>query len=52
MAYFERANDGRSGVEMFDPQTHTTRGVRIETVINGLGFAMSEAEDRYGISAG
>jgi adenosine deaminase len=37
-AYFERARaDGVVHAELFfDPQTHTARGVALETVIDGL----------------
>jgi len=35
----------------FDPQTHTARGVSIETVINGLHRACIDAEAELGISA-
>ena len=53
MAYFERAHaDNVVHAElMFDPQTHTVRGVEFRTVINGLHRACAEAMTRYGISA-
>jgi adenosine deaminase len=35
----------------FDPQTHTARGVSMETVINGLHRACVDAEAELGISA-
>ena len=35
----------------FDPQTHTARGVRMETVINGLHRACVDAKAELGISA-
>lgn len=35
----------------FDPQTHTARGVSMDTVINGLHRACVEAQARHGISA-
>ncbi|WP_119965600.1 adenosine deaminase [Simplicispira lacusdiani] len=35
----------------FDPQTHTARGVPIETVINGLHRACEDARTTHGISA-
>jgi adenosine deaminase len=35
----------------FDPQTHTARGVPIETVINGLYRACEDARTELGISA-
>jgi len=36
---------------MFDPQTHTERGVSFETVINGISKACSDAKDKLGISS-
>lgn len=36
---------------MFDPQTHTQRGVSFETVINGIHRAQSEAQEKWGISS-
>ncbi|MFM9937680.1 MAG: adenosine deaminase, partial [Novosphingobium sp.] len=46
MAYFERAAaDGVVHAEiMFDPQTHTDRGIAFGAVIEGLLSAMAEAE--------
>lgn len=35
----------------FDPQTHTARGVRMETVINGLHRACVDAQAELGVSA-
>nr|WP_260927836.1 adenosine deaminase [Novosphingobium sp. 9] len=53
MAYFERAHaDGVRHAElMFDPQTHTDRGVPFADVIEGLLSAMAEAEARFGITS-
>ncbi len=53
MAYFERAHaDGVVHAELFfDPQTHTSRGVPMAVVINGLHRACEDAHARYGISA-
>jgi adenine deaminase len=53
MAYFERAAaDGVVHAEiMFDPQTHTDRGIAFGTVIEGLLSAMGEAEARLGITS-
>jgi adenosine deaminase len=53
MAYFERAAaDGVVHAEiMFDPQTHTDRGIAFGTVIEGLLAAMAEAEARLGITS-
>jgi adenosine deaminase len=52
-AYFERAAaDHVVHAELFfDPQTHTARGVAIETVILGLARAARYAEERLGVSA-
>ncbi|HSB23551.1 MAG TPA: adenosine deaminase [Burkholderiaceae bacterium] len=51
-AYFERAAaDNVVHAEVFfDPQTHTDRGVPIETVIVGLSHAMRRAHAELGIS--
>lgn len=53
MAYFERAAaDGVvHGEIMFDPQTHTDRGIAFGTVIEGLLAAMAEAQARLGITS-
>jgi adenine deaminase len=51
--YFARAAaDGVVHAELFfDPQTHTARGVAIETVIGGLRDAMHEARETHGITS-
>lgn len=36
---------------MFDPQTHTERGVSFETVINGISKACYDAKKNYGITS-
>ena len=36
---------------MFDPQTHTERGVSFETVINGISKACKEAEKQFGVTS-
>jgi adenosine deaminase len=53
MAYFDRAAaDGVVHAEiMFDPQTHTARGVAFAEVIEGLLSAMAEAEARHGLTS-
>ena len=53
VAYFDRAAaDGVVHAEiMFDPQTHTARGVAIGTVIEGLLAGMSEAEAKHGLTS-
>jgi adenosine deaminase len=52
-AYFDRvAQDGVVHAEiMFDPQTHTARGIAFDTVIRGLLSAMAEAEAKHGITS-
>jgi len=52
-AYFDRAAaDGVVHAEiMFDPQTHTARGVPFGEVIEGLLSAMAEAEARHGLTS-
>jgi adenosine deaminase len=47
-AYLARAREqGVRHVELFfDPQTHTTRGVKFETVVSGIGAALAEARER------
>jgi adenine deaminase len=53
MAYFDRAAaDGVVHAEvMFDPQTHTARGIPFSEVIEGLLSAMAEAEARHGLTS-
>lgn len=36
---------------MFDPQTHTDRGISFETVINGISKACDEANKQFGITS-
>lgn len=36
----------------FDPQTHTGRGIKFSTVINGIHKALAEAEEKFGMSTG
>ena len=52
-AYFERAAADRivHAELFFDPQTHMTRGVPIEAVIQGLAHACQRAHAELGISA-
>ncbi len=47
-AYLTRAREqGVRHVELFfDPQTHTARGVKLETVVRGIGGALTEARRR------
>lgn len=53
MAYFARAHaDNVVHAEiMFDPQTHTERGVAFASVLNGLVRAQRDARLRYGMSS-
>ena len=47
------ATQGMRHVELFfDPQAHTARGIRIETVIDGIAVALDEAERDLGITSG
>ncbi|MES2055929.1 MAG: adenosine deaminase [Pseudomonadota bacterium] len=52
-AYFDRAAaDGVVHAEiMFDPQTHTARGISFDTVITGLLSGMAEAEAKHGLTS-
>jgi adenosine deaminase len=52
VAYFDRAAaDGVVHAEiMFDPQTHTARGIPFGTVIEGLLAGMADAEARHGMT--
>jgi adenosine deaminase len=45
------AQNVRHAEIMFDPQTHTDRGVSFETVINGISKACEDAEKKLGISS-
>lgn len=53
MAYFAHcAEENVVHTEiMFDPQTHTKRGVSFEIVINGIQKAREDAKEKYGISS-
>ena len=53
VAYFDRAAaDGVVHAEiMFDPQTHTARGVSFDTVIAGLLSGMAAAEAAHGMTS-
>ena len=52
-AYLARAAiDNIAHAEIFfDPQTHTARGVPMDTVVNGLHRACADAQTQWGISA-
>lgn len=51
-AYLRKAHDqGVVHVEVFfDPQTHTARGVALDTVVNGINAALVEGERQFGIT--
>jgi adenosine deaminase len=51
-AYLDKARrDGVWHVEpFFDPQTHTARGVSVQTVVNGIVGALRESEKKHGIT--
>src|SRR3546814_8328851 len=36
---------------MFDPQTHTARGIATETVFAGIARALRDAREQYGITS-
>ncbi len=54
MAYLKRAHaDGIVHVEiMFDPQTHTSRGIPFGVVVTGIRRALQDGEREFGISHG
>jgi len=51
-AYLRRAHmDGVVHTEIFfDPQTHTSRGIPLETVLGGIRRALAEGEREFGIT--
>lgn len=53
MAYYQKCyeNNVIHTEIMFDPQTHTERGIAFETVINGLQKARLEATEKWGINS-
>ncbi|MEA2024089.1 MAG: adenosine deaminase [Actinomycetota bacterium] len=52
-AYLRRAaDDGVRRAEIFfDPQTHTERGIEFRVFMDGFARAITDAEERWGISA-
>lgn len=52
-SYFERAAaDGVVHAELFfDPQAHTGRGIKFDTVINGLHRACKNSATKYGLTS-
>jgi adenine deaminase len=53
LAYLERAHADhvRHAEIMFDPQTHTARGIPLGVVMEGLLAALAEGERRFGITS-
>ena len=53
MGYFEACKIDNVIITeiMFDPQTHTKRGISFETVITGIQKAREEAKEKYGIDS-
>lgn len=53
LAYLRKAaaQKVRHSEMFFDPQAHTSRGVRFDTVIRGIHHAMTDAGREFGISA-
>jgi len=52
-AYFQKAKENNiiHTEFFFDPQSHTERGIAIETVVRGIRKAMKDAEKKYGITS-
>lgn len=52
-AYLQKASSQnvRHAEIFFDPQTHTDRGIPFETVITGIHRALTDAQERLGISS-
>jgi len=52
MAYIEKvSSQSVRHVEIFfDPQAHTSRGIKFETVINGINNALLDGEKKFGIT--
>ncbi len=52
-AYLDRAasDNVRHAEIFFDPQTHTDRGVAFATFVDGIHRALTDAEDRYGMTS-
>jgi adenosine deaminase len=52
-SYLEKCADQnvRHTEIMFDPQTHTDRGISFETVITGISRAVLDAKEKLGVSA-
>jgi len=52
-AYFQKAKQNNiiHTEIFFDPQSHTDRGIAIETVVSGIRKAMKDAEKEFGITS-
>lgn len=53
MAYFTKIHSQNvvHAEIMFDPQTHTHRGIEFSTIINGIKYAQDTAKEEFGISS-
>lgn len=53
LAYIQRAHsEGLRHCEIFfDPQTHTARGIKFETVVDGIEAGLREGKERFGVSS-
>jgi len=53
MAYFKKVNSQNviHSEIMFDPQTHTNRGIKFSTIINGIKNAQDKAKEEFGITS-
>jgi len=51
-AYIEKAHSQNvlHAEIFFDPQTHTSRGISFDTVINGIHKALDDAKEKFGIT--
>ncbi len=52
IAYFKKAHEQNiiHAEIFFDPQSHTERGIALETVVNGIHRAITEAKEKWGIT--
>ena len=52
-AYLERAHTDnvRHAEIFFDPQTHTARGIKFETVVEGICGALDDGRDKLGLTS-
>src|SRR5690625_6860751 len=51
-AYLRRAHEGgvRHAEIMFDPQAHTSRGIPVQTAVNGVAYALANTAADLGMS--